>query len=122
MINNRKIIGLNRIGQLNIESKYFPIDLHKFVSKKIVIKNKLSISYRWGKSMHYPESPKVTEKPRPRFDSSDHDVQWVEISGCQYAVEEDDLKCWLELGLELASTSYPSILQEESHKIDQIDK
>ena len=28
--------------------------------KKIVIKNKLSISYRRGKSMHYPESPKVT--------------------------------------------------------------
>ena len=27
--------------------------------KKFVIKNKLSILYRMGKSMHYPESPKV---------------------------------------------------------------
>ena len=32
----------------------------KFYRKKFVIKNKLSISYRRGKSMHYPESPKVT--------------------------------------------------------------
>ena len=34
-IYNRNIISLNWMGRLNIESKYFSIDLHKFVSKKI---------------------------------------------------------------------------------------
>ena len=31
--------------------------------KKLVIENNLSISYRRDKSMHYPESPKVTSSP-----------------------------------------------------------
>ena len=30
-----------------------------------VIKNKLSLSYRWVKSMHYPETPKVTTHTFP---------------------------------------------------------
>ena len=39
--------------------------------KKIVIKNKLSISYQRGKSMHYPESPKVTLWPVYRVTEAD---------------------------------------------------
>ena len=38
----------------------FSVDLQKNFKNMFVIKNKLSLSYRRGKSMHYPESPKVT--------------------------------------------------------------
>ena len=33
------------------------------------------------------------ELPRPEFDGSDNDIQWVEISGCQYAISEGELLC-----------------------------
>ena len=35
--------------------------------------------------------------PRPTFDGTENDVQWVEISGCQYAITEGELKCWMGL-------------------------
>ena len=44
----------------NIESKFFSVNLQKKFWNKLVIENKLSLSDRRGKSMHYPESPKVT--------------------------------------------------------------
>ena len=37
------------------------------------------------------------ELPRPEFDGSENDIQWVEISGCQYAITEGELLCWLNL-------------------------
>ena len=43
------------------KSLYFSVDVQKILPKKFVIENKLSISYRKGKSMHYPELPKVTK-------------------------------------------------------------
>ena len=33
--------------------------------------------------------------PRPIYDGSDNDVQWIEISGCQYAITEGELLCWI---------------------------
>ena len=42
--------------------------------------------------------PRTTpELPRPHYNGSNDDVQWVEISGCQYSVDSDELKSWLEL-------------------------
>ena len=55
--NHQNIIVIGQIKTLNrniFRSIY--INLYQ---KKIVIENQLSILYRWGKSMHYPESPKV---------------------------------------------------------------
>ena len=37
------------------------------------------------------------EIPRPQFDGSDADIQWVEISGCQYSIDPAELVSWLEL-------------------------
>ena len=31
------------------------------------------------------------------YDGSTSDVQWVEISGCQYSITEGELLCWLHL-------------------------
>ena len=45
----------------NIESKLFLVDLQKKFRNMFVIENKLSLLYRRGKSMRYPESPKVTK-------------------------------------------------------------
>ena len=48
--------------------------------------------------------PKTTpDLPRPLFDGSLNDVQWVEISGCQYAITEGELLCWLNLYGEVLS-------------------
>ena len=44
----------------HIESKNFSVDLQKNFLNMFVIKNKLLLSDGRGKSMHYPESPKVT--------------------------------------------------------------
>ena len=41
--------------------------------------------------------------PRPTFDGSANDIQWVEISGCQYAITEGELLCWLGLYGEVLS-------------------
>ena len=42
--------------------------------------------------------PRTTpELPRPQFDGSDNDIQWVEISGCQYSITDGELLCWLHL-------------------------
>ena len=59
LINNCKIIVLNRPGQLKHWIKKFSVDLQKNFQNNLVIINKLSLSDRRGKSMHYPESPKV---------------------------------------------------------------
>ena len=42
-----------------MNQNFFSVDLQKKFRKMFVIKNKLSLSDRRGKSMHYPESPKV---------------------------------------------------------------
>ena len=42
--------------------------------------------------------PKLTpDLPRPDYNGSENDVQWVEISGCQYSVTEGELKCSFKL-------------------------
>ena len=42
--------------------------------------------------------PRMTpEIPRPTYDGTENDVQWVEISGCQYEITEGELLCWLKL-------------------------
>ena len=42
--------------------------------------------------------PKLSpDLPRPQFNGSDSDVQWVEIGGCQYAITEGELLCWMGL-------------------------
>ena len=35
--------------------------------------------------------------PRPQFDGSDNDIQWVEFSGCQYSITDGELLCCLKL-------------------------
>ena len=36
--------------------------------------------------------PKTTpEIPRPLYDGSENDIQWVEIGGCQYEITEGEL-------------------------------
>ena len=57
--NNRFFIVLNGMADKNIKSKFFLVDLQKKFWNMFVIENKLSLSYRRVKSMHYPESPKV---------------------------------------------------------------
>ena len=43
--------------------------------------------------------PKTTpEAPRPSFDGSENDVQWVEIGNCQYSITEGELN-WLNLSM-----------------------
>ena len=60
------IIGLNRIGRLKHWIEIFLVSIYKKkYRKKFVIKNKLPISYGRGKSMHYPESPKVSVQSFP---------------------------------------------------------
>ena len=43
------------------------------------------------------------ELPRPNYDGSENDVQWIEISGCQYSITEGELLCWLNLYGEILS-------------------
>ena len=43
----------------------------------------------YSKTMDCPRSAK--------YDGSTSDVQWVEISGCQYSITEGELLCWLHL-------------------------
>ena len=59
MINNCLITVLNRMYRLKHRIGIFSVDLQKKFLKKFVIENKLSLSDRRDKSMHYPESPKV---------------------------------------------------------------
>ena len=40
---------------------------------------------------------------RPKFDGSKNDIQWVEISGCQYSITVGELLCWLNLFGEVLS-------------------
>ena len=42
--------------------------------------------------------PRTTKDiPRPSFDGTENDIQWVEISGCQYAIAPSILSiCLLE--------------------------
>ena len=50
------------------------------------------------------KKPKTTpDFPRPQFNGSEDDVQWVEISGCQYSISEGELLCWLNLYGEVLS-------------------
>ena len=35
--------------------------------------------------------------PRPTFEGKENDIQWVELSGCQYSIDEGELKSWLEM-------------------------
>ena len=37
----------------------------------------------------------IQDLPRPQYDGSDNDIQWVEISGCQCEITEGELLCWL---------------------------
>ena len=41
--------------------------------------------------------------PRPSFNGSANDIQWVEIGGCQYSITEGELLCWLGLYGEVLS-------------------
>ena len=45
----------------------------------------------------------IQDRPRPQYDGSDNDIQWVEISGCQYEITEGELLCWLNLYGEVLS-------------------
>ena len=48
--------------------------------------------------------PRTTpDTPRPLYDGTEGDVQWVEISGCQYEITEGELLCWLNLYGEVLS-------------------
>ena len=63
-INNRLITVLNRMDRLKHRiGIIFGRSTEKSFRKKFVIKNKLSLSDQMDKSMHYPESPKVTTLP-----------------------------------------------------------
>ena len=49
--------------------------------------------------------PRTTpDYPRPQFDGTENDVQWVEISGCQYSITEGELRCWLGIYGEIQSS------------------
>ena len=42
--------------------------------------------------------PKPRKEPTcPLFDGINNEVQWVQISGCQYSIDELDLIRWLRL-------------------------
>ena len=54
--------------------------------------------------------------PRPTYDGSESDVQWVELSGSQYSVEDVDLGRWLhihvmELSLDRTTSVPKSVLR-----------
>ena len=39
----------------------------------------------------------IPDRPIPTYEGNENDIQWVEIGGCQYAVTEGELLCWLGL-------------------------
>ena len=50
-----------------LNQNFFRSIYKKNFGNKLVIENKLSLSDRRGKSMQYPESPKVTPQPSPTY-------------------------------------------------------
>ena len=53
----------------------------------------------------------IQDHPIPSFEGADNDIQWVEISGSEYSVEELDLVRWLQKYGEILSA-----VCEKSHK------
>ena len=46
--------------------------------------------------------------PRPDFEGTENYIQWVEISGCQYAISEGELLCLLNLYGEVLAAHHPT--------------
>ena len=57
------------------------------------------------------QANQIPDRPIPTFEGNENDIQWVEISGSEYSVEEPDLVRWLQKYGEIMSA-----VSEKSHK------